>query len=115
MERSVNDALGRGCRFMYGGTRGNGRGYFWHPTFITDVPDDALLMTESPSVPLRQFPASRPLMRLLLERTACPPAWPAMVSPLHSKSRPTSPAVLRRAGLGSTILHQHWRKCLSAA
>src|SRR3546814_11211883 len=84
MERMVKDALGRGGRIMYGGQRGNGRGYFWHPTVMTDVPDDALLLPESTSVPLRQFPASRLWLRLLRERPACPPAWRAMVSPLHS-------------------------------
>lgn len=52
MERFVEDAQARGGRVMLGGSRQEGRGYFFAPTVIREVPDDALLMTEEPFGPI---------------------------------------------------------------
>jgi len=37
----VDDAANRGARVLLGGKRGDGAGYFYHPTVLTDVPKDS--------------------------------------------------------------------------
>ncbi len=37
----VDDAVSKGAKVRLGGTRPNGRGYFYPPTVLTEVPDDA--------------------------------------------------------------------------
>jgi succinate-semialdehyde dehydrogenase/glutarate-semialdehyde dehydrogenase len=52
METLVADAKAKGARVLAGGERlGNG-GYFFAPTVLTDVPDDARAMREEPFGPL---------------------------------------------------------------
>jgi|SRR5579872_1651065 len=54
----VQDALGKGARALVGGTERDGAGYFFDPTVLTDVPDDANLLTEEifgPVAPVRGF------------------------------------------------------------
>lgn len=41
LDRQVHDSLARGARLLLGGRRRDGRGYFYHPTVISDVPADA--------------------------------------------------------------------------
>ncbi|MDQ0512515.1 NAD-dependent succinate-semialdehyde dehydrogenase [Ancylobacter amanitiformis] len=43
IERLVDDALGRGARLLCGGTRPAGHGFFYPPTVLVDVPDDAAM------------------------------------------------------------------------
>ena len=52
MERFVADARARGGEVRTGGQRMGNAGFFFEPTVITDVPDDALLMTEEPFGPV---------------------------------------------------------------
>lgn len=52
MEGFVQDALGRGATLRTGGKRIGNEGYFFAPTVLTDVPDDARLVTEEPFGPL---------------------------------------------------------------
>ncbi len=54
----VDDAVGHGARVLVGGTRGAGAGYFYDPTVLTDVPDDARLLREEifgPVAPVKGF------------------------------------------------------------
>src|SRR5262249_2771083 len=46
MEAFVADAKSRGANIAAGGTRHGNQGYFYEPTVVTDVPDDAKVMTE---------------------------------------------------------------------
>jgi succinate-semialdehyde dehydrogenase/glutarate-semialdehyde dehydrogenase len=52
MEQFVNDAKNRGGKIVTGGNRQGNQGFFFQPTVITDVPDDAKVMTEEPFGPL---------------------------------------------------------------
>ncbi|MFC6672648.1 NAD-dependent succinate-semialdehyde dehydrogenase [Marinobacterium aestuariivivens] len=52
MEAMVADAKARGATVRYGGKRWGDQGYFWEPTVITDIGDDALLMREEPFGPV---------------------------------------------------------------
>lgn len=46
MQRVVEDALGRGARFVAGSKAETDRGFYWRPTVLSDVPDEALGMRE---------------------------------------------------------------------
>jgi succinate-semialdehyde dehydrogenase/glutarate-semialdehyde dehydrogenase len=54
----VQDAIGRGAKAVVGGQSREGAGYFYHPTVLTDVPDDAKLLHEEifgPVAPVKGF------------------------------------------------------------
>jgi succinate-semialdehyde dehydrogenase/glutarate-semialdehyde dehydrogenase len=54
----VADALARGATVLAGGERLPGAGFFFPPTVVTDIPDDARLMVEEPFgpvVPITRF------------------------------------------------------------
>ena len=54
----VQDAIGRGARAVVGGQAHDGAGYFYNPTVLTDIPDDARLLTEEifgPVAPVKGF------------------------------------------------------------
>jgi succinate-semialdehyde dehydrogenase / glutarate-semialdehyde dehydrogenase len=52
MESFVRDAKDRGGKIVTGGQRRGNQGYFYEPTVITEVPDDAKVMTQEPFGPL---------------------------------------------------------------
>lgn len=52
MEVLVADAKAKGARVLAGGERQGNRGYFYPPTALVDVPDDARAMREEPFGPL---------------------------------------------------------------
>jgi succinate-semialdehyde dehydrogenase/glutarate-semialdehyde dehydrogenase len=54
----VEDAVGRGARAIVGGHARDGAGYFYDPTVLADVPDDAELLKEEifgPVAPVKGF------------------------------------------------------------
>ncbi|MEA2359479.1 MAG: succinate-semialdehyde dehydrogenase / glutarate-semialdehyde dehydrogenase [Solirubrobacteraceae bacterium] len=54
----VEDAVGKGARVLVGGNKIDGPGYFFEPTVLTDVPDDARLLKEEifgPVAPVKAF------------------------------------------------------------
>lgn len=52
IERLVQDAVSRGARLRTGGKRLGNAGYFFAPTVLTDVPEDAAIMNEEPFGPI---------------------------------------------------------------
>ena len=52
MEAIVQDSRSRGGKVVTGGKRRGNQGYFFEPTVITGLPDDAKLMTEEPFGPI---------------------------------------------------------------
>ncbi|MFL5860983.1 MAG: NAD-dependent succinate-semialdehyde dehydrogenase [Solirubrobacteraceae bacterium] len=54
----VTDAIGRGATAVVGGHVRDGAGYFYEPTVLTDIPDDAKLLQEEifgPVAPVKGF------------------------------------------------------------
>jgi succinate-semialdehyde dehydrogenase/glutarate-semialdehyde dehydrogenase len=54
----VQDAIGRGAHAVVGGQAREGAGYFYNPTVLTDIPDDAELLQEEifgPVAPVKGF------------------------------------------------------------
>ncbi|WP_405009106.1 NAD-dependent succinate-semialdehyde dehydrogenase [Kitasatospora sp. NBC_01539] len=52
IEALVADAVARGAKVLTGGSRLDRPGYYYPPTVLTDVPDDAALMTDEPFGPI---------------------------------------------------------------
>jgi succinate-semialdehyde dehydrogenase/glutarate-semialdehyde dehydrogenase len=58
VEELVQDAVDKGARVLCGGKRIDGPGYFYEPTVLVDVPDDARLLKEEifgPVAPVKGF------------------------------------------------------------
>lgn len=55
MDDYVADALAKGASLSFGGERLDRKGFFYAPTVLRDVPDDALVMTQEPFGPLAQI------------------------------------------------------------
>lgn len=54
----VDDAVGRGAKVLLGGGHADGRGYFFQPTVLSEVPDEARLLGEEifgPVAPVATF------------------------------------------------------------
>ncbi|ALJ80801.1 NAD-dependent succinate-semialdehyde dehydrogenase [Ketogulonicigenium vulgare] len=52
LERMIEDAVDRGARLVTGGRRIGNKGYFYAPTVLADVPQDALIMNDEPFGPV---------------------------------------------------------------
>jgi succinate-semialdehyde dehydrogenase/glutarate-semialdehyde dehydrogenase len=66
VEELVQDAVKRGATCAVGGRRVDGSGYFYEPTVITDVPDDARLLKEEifgPVAPVKAFADEQEALR----------------------------------------------------
>jgi succinate-semialdehyde dehydrogenase/glutarate-semialdehyde dehydrogenase len=72
MEAFVDDALRRGGQVRTGGRRRGNAGYFFDPTVVTDLPDNALLMTEEPFGPIAPITRFTHLDEVLERANALP-------------------------------------------
>ena len=72
MERMVADARDRGGKILVGGARRGNEGFFFDPTVITGLPDDALLMTEEPFGPIAPIVPFRTLDEVLTRANSLP-------------------------------------------
>ena len=52
MQPLVDDAVARGARVVAGGHGDDSVGYYYQPTLLADVPDDAAIMSEEPFGPI---------------------------------------------------------------
>jgi succinate-semialdehyde dehydrogenase/glutarate-semialdehyde dehydrogenase len=62
----VEDAVRRGARVLVGGREREGAGYFYDPTVLADVPDDATLLREEifgPVAPVKGFASEEEAIR----------------------------------------------------
>jgi succinate-semialdehyde dehydrogenase / glutarate-semialdehyde dehydrogenase len=58
VQELVEDAIGRGAQALVGGQARDGAGYFYDPTVLTDIPDDAHVLREEifgPVAPVKGF------------------------------------------------------------
>jgi succinate-semialdehyde dehydrogenase/glutarate-semialdehyde dehydrogenase len=58
VQELVDDAVGKGAKCLVGGSAREGRGYFYEPTVLSPVPDDARLLKEEifgPVAPVKSF------------------------------------------------------------
>lgn len=52
MSALVEDAVAKGAELRFGGHRIGNKGYFFEPTVLANVPDDAIIMSEEPFGPI---------------------------------------------------------------
>lgn len=52
LQNFVDDAMDRGATLLTGGARRANKGFFFEPTVLSNVPDDALIMREEPFGPV---------------------------------------------------------------
>lgn len=52
LQEMVDDAVKRGAKLLLGGSRMKRDGFFFEPTVLTDVPNDALILREEPFGPV---------------------------------------------------------------
>ncbi|MGE3477756.1 MAG: aldehyde dehydrogenase family protein [Rhodospirillaceae bacterium] len=52
MRRLIDDALAKGARLVWQGQVPEGKGYFWPPTLLADVPATAAILSEEPFGPV---------------------------------------------------------------
>lgn len=52
MQPLIDDAVAKGARLVAGGTGDDSTGYYWRPTLLDGVPEDAALMQEEPFGPI---------------------------------------------------------------
>jgi succinate-semialdehyde dehydrogenase/glutarate-semialdehyde dehydrogenase len=58
VQELVDDAVGKGAKCVVGGSAREGKGYFYEPTVLADIPDDASLLKEEifgPVAPVKSF------------------------------------------------------------
>jgi succinate-semialdehyde dehydrogenase/glutarate-semialdehyde dehydrogenase len=72
MERLVADARARGGKVATGGSRRGNAGFFFDPTVITGIPDDALVMTEEPFGPIAPIVPFKSLDEVLTRANSLP-------------------------------------------
>ncbi len=72
MEGFVADSLERGATLVSGGKRLRGPGYFFPPTILTGVPDDARLMVEEPFGPVSPITRFKNTEEVLRRANALP-------------------------------------------
>jgi succinate-semialdehyde dehydrogenase / glutarate-semialdehyde dehydrogenase len=72
MEMFVNDAKNRGGTIAAGGKRASNQGFFYEPTVVTDVPDDAKVMTEEPFGPIAPIVAFKTFDEVVARANSLP-------------------------------------------
>jgi len=97
MERLVADARRRGATIRIGGGRRGNEGFFFDPTVVTDIPDDALLMTEEPFGPIAPIVPFADLDEAIARANALPYGLAAYA---FTRSAATAAAVAERLESG---------------
>ena len=72
LERLVTDAVARGAKVLTGGAALDRPGYFYAPTVLTDVPEDAELLHEEPFAPVAPIVPFTDLDEVLARANALP-------------------------------------------
>ncbi|GAB4152146.1 MAG: NAD-dependent succinate-semialdehyde dehydrogenase [Sphingomonadales bacterium] len=72
MEHLSDDALSKGARLMAGGARHGNQGYFYQPTVLADMPEDAAIMQEEPFGPITAITSFADLDDVIARANATP-------------------------------------------
>lgn len=108
MDEFVNDAVEKGASLVLGGKRLDRTGYFYAPTVLRDVPDDARAMVEEPFGPIAQIAPFRELDEVVERANALPYGLAAYVfTKSASIAAATSEAMESgNVGVNSTVVHE---------
>ena len=72
MERMVEDARSRNIPISSGGARRGNQGYFFEPTVLANVPDDAMVMREEPFGPIAPITPFRDMDEVVARANSLP-------------------------------------------
>ena len=72
LEALVKDAVSQGSRITAGGNRMSGKGFFFEPTVLVDVPDNANIMTEEPFGPITPIASFQTIDEVIKRANATP-------------------------------------------
>lgn len=72
LEALVKDAVSQGSRITTGGNRMSGKGFFFEPTVLVDVPDNANIMTEEPFGPITPIASFQTIDEVIKRANATP-------------------------------------------
>ncbi|MCA0418105.1 MAG: NAD-dependent succinate-semialdehyde dehydrogenase [Proteobacteria bacterium] len=68
----VSDAQRRGARLVHGGNRVGNRGFFYEPTVLADVPEEAAIMSQEPFGPVAPIAPFRDLDEVIVRANRLP-------------------------------------------
>jgi succinate-semialdehyde dehydrogenase / glutarate-semialdehyde dehydrogenase len=103
MDRLIRDAIVKGARIVTGGRRLDRLGYFWAPTVLTQVPDDAVIMTEEPFGPIAPIVSFTTIDEAVARANANPYG---LASYVFTGSPDVADVVARRLDAGSIGVNQ---------
>ena len=81
MENFVSDAVDHGAKLETGGQRPTNQGYFYSPTVLSEVPDNAKIMSEEPFGPLSPITPFETLNEVIDRANSLPFGHDAGVAP----------------------------------
>jgi succinate-semialdehyde dehydrogenase/glutarate-semialdehyde dehydrogenase len=100
MEQLTADAVARGARVLCGGRPLPRDGYFWPPTVLADVDDDAQMMQTEPFGPLASIARFTDLDDAIRRANRTPYAFAAYVFTDSLRARAKLVAELRASNIG---------------
>jgi succinate-semialdehyde dehydrogenase/glutarate-semialdehyde dehydrogenase len=104
MEHLIGDATSKGAKIRTGGKRIAGKGYFFEPTVLTDVPRTADVMREEPFGPVVMIAPFETFDEAVLEANRLPYG---LASYAYTSSQKTAQAVARSLESGLVSINHH--------
>ena len=104
MEMFVADAASKGAKMRTGGKRINNKGFFFEPTVLTDVPQDARIMNEEPFGPVAMIAPFKTFEGVVAEANRLPFGLAAYA---YTKSAKTAAAIGSAIESGMVSINHH--------
>jgi succinate-semialdehyde dehydrogenase/glutarate-semialdehyde dehydrogenase len=108
MDELIADAVARGAQVLTGGQRLSREGYFFAPTVLRDVPDDALIMNQEPFGPVAAITLFDEFEEVLDRANALPYALAAYVFTRDATTAARASQALEAGviGINNTSVHE---------
>jgi succinate-semialdehyde dehydrogenase/glutarate-semialdehyde dehydrogenase len=104
MERFITDARSKGAKIETGGNRIGNKGYFFEPTVLTDVPQDAKIMNEEPFGPVAPIAPFKDFESVVTEANRLPYGLAAYA---YTRSAKTAAAIGAAVETGMISINHH--------
>src|SRR5215813_2639941 len=104
MERFITDAKQKGAKVETGGSRIGNKGYFFEPTVLTDVPQDAKIMNEEPFGPVAPIAPFKDFESVVSEANRLPYGLAAYA---YTRSAKTAAAIGAAVETGMISINHH--------
>src|SRR5437016_633774 len=104
MERFIADAKQKGAKVATGGNRIGNKGFFFEPTVLTDVPNDARIMNEEPFGPIAPIAPFKDFDSVVSEANRLPYGLAAYA---YTRSAKTAAAIGSAVETGMISINHH--------